>query len=125
MEKKTAIKNILVLPHSPTTWLYFINDGDRHAVTEKYIVNLLSEVAPNHVYAVYESMLRKLGFFIDLEKNEFFEAGYDEEELLKELQKARNSENFSRMKLFTKEKPKIIGQQEKEAILSKFTKKSF
>jgi hypothetical protein len=125
MSKKTVISNILVIPHSPTVWIYYINDGDRHAVSEKVVVNLLSEIAPSHVYSVYEKMSRKLGFFIDLEKNEFFEASYDEEELLKELQKARNSENFSRMRFFTKEKPKIIGQQEKEEILSKFTKRLF
>lgn len=124
MEKKNAVKNILVVPYSLTTWFYYINDGEKHAVSEKAITTLLSELAPNHVYSIYENMKRSKSFFIDIEKNEFFEVNYDDEEIKNESVKNHNSIDMNQL-IEDSEKSLIKGQKEKLSIIEKFAKKSF
>lgn len=123
--KETAIKNILILPHSPTTWIYFINDGERHAVNEKFITDLLSKIAPTHVYSIWERMSRSLGFYIDLEKNEFHNVNYDNEEILRDIKRDHRNIDFNEVLKTIKEKEDIIGQKEKEAISERFAKNNY
>ena len=69
-------------------------------------------------------MKRSKSFFIDIEKNEFFEVNYDDEGIKNETIKNHNSIDMNQL-IEDSEKSLIKGQKEKLSIIEKFAKKSF
>ena len=73
LDENLNIKQILVLPFAKTIWVYYINDGQRHATTYEKINELLTLTVPNLVHKFTEKMIRNLPFLIDVEENELYD----------------------------------------------------
>ena len=95
---RTSIKTILCIPHTPTLWLYYINDGERHAANDEQLMKLLTSLTPSLISNVTEKMSKHIPFFIDVEKTTFQEAGPDIEaermKLKQDLRKYQQKELY-------------------------------
>lgn len=105
MDQKNTIKSILILPYSPVTCQYVINNSqDTHATTYDKITEMLSSIAPQFIYTIDSYMSRRLSFYIDLENKTIQEVQPDEQLIIEQNRKEKLSMNQNSINSFLKQK---------------------